>query len=510
MLARHSQFVQKGNQHGKSSGCSSSRNHARFLRSTMSATIGLSDAKWGAGHLQRNEPLWGQFFSLVVLVWFLAVCGGSLHAQIYSYETNGSSFFYETNNGTIRIWNCISSAGQITIPSTINGDAVTEIGGGAFGNLLNVTNLVIPDTVVLIGASAFSGCSALVTATIGNHVATIPQQCFYNCNYLSSVSIPNSTTNIGASAFAACLSLTNAVIGSGVINIGFSAFQSCYSLSTFTVDSANQAFSSSAGVLFDKSQTKLIQFPPGRSGSYSIPTTVTNISTNAFSWCSGLTNLTITRNVTTIGVPVFHSCPNLTTIPVEPVNPTFTNVDGIVFNKATTTIVLCPPGKTGVFSVPNSVTNIGAFAFYESRLTRVIVGKHVLDIGNSAFLNSSVNEMFFLGDAPTVAGSPFGEKAVAYYMPGTTGWSSRLGNAPAVLWDPRGSAFGVRSNRFGFTIRAATNIVVVVEACTNLAISAWRGVSTNTLTNTVGGGACYFSDPQLFNAGNRFYRFRSP
>jgi hypothetical protein len=476
----------------------------------MSATIGLSDAKWGAGQLHRSEPLWVQFFKLVLLVWFLSVWGGSLHAQIYVYTTNGSSFFYETNNGTIRIWNCQSGAGQITIPGTINGIAVTTIGGGAFGSALNMTNLLIPDSVVLIESSAFSGCNALVSATIGNHVTTIPSQCFYNCNHLSSLAIPNSATNIGASAFGFCLSLTNVMVGSGVTNIGPSAFYSCRGLLAFSVDSANQAFSSSAGVLFNKNQTKLIQFPPARSGSYSIPTTVTNIGTNAFFWCSGLTNLTITRNVTSIDGPVFYSCPNLTTIPVDSLNPTFTNVDGVVFNKAVTTAVLCPPGKPGVFSVPNSVTNIGAFAFYGSLLTRVIVGKNVLDIGNSAFVNSSVREMFFLGNAPTVGGSPFFEKAVAYYMLGTTGWSSSLGNAPAVLWNPRGSAFGVRSNRFGFTITASTNIVVVVEACTNFVTSSWRVVSTNTLTNTVGGGACYFSDLQLFDLGSRFYRFRSP
>jgi hypothetical protein len=468
----------------------------------------FSGPKRSVDQLQRSGLLWVRLVRLFVVVWFLFLSRGSLHAQIYTYDTNGSSFYYQTNNGTIRIWNCASAAGQIIIPSTINGVAVTEIGGGAFENLGNMTNLVIPDSVVLIGASAFSGCSALVTVTIGNQVASIPPQCFYTCNYLTSISIPNSATNIAGGAFGGCFSLTNVIIGSGVTNIESSAFQSCYSLLNFTVSDANQAFSSSVGVLFNKSQTKLIHFPPGRAGSYSIPTGVTNISANAFSWCPGLTNLTITRNVTSIDLPVFYNSQNVSTVSVEPLNPAFTNIDGVVFNKAATTIILCPPAKPGTFSVPNTVTNIGAYAFYDSRLSRVIVGKHVLDIGDSAL--AGPREIFFLGDAPTVGASPFAGKAVAYYMPGTTGWGSSLGNAPAVLWNPHGYAFGVRNNRFGFTITASTNLVIVVEACTSLSNSAWTVISTNTLTNSVGGGACYFSDPQLFGAGNRFYRFRSP
>ena len=70
-------------------------------------------------------------------------------------------------------------------------------------------------------------------------------------------------------------------------------------------------------------------------------------------------------------------------------------------------------------------------------------------------------------------------------------------------YDP---SFGVRTNRFGFTISWATNNPVVVEACTNLANPIWFPVKTNTLT----GGWCYFSDPQWTNYPICCYRLRSP
>jgi hypothetical protein len=64
----------------------------------------------------------------------------------------------------------------------------------------------------------------------------------------------------------------------------------------------------------------------------------------------------------------------------------------------------------------------------------------------------------------------------------------------------------VQTNCFGFTIAWATNISVVVEACTNLTNPVWQPVQTNMLTTD----SAYFSDPQWTNYPSRFYRLRSP
>jgi hypothetical protein len=69
-----------------------------------------------------------------------------------------------------------------------------------------------------------------------------------------------------------------------------------------------------------------------------------------------------------------------------------------------------------------------------------------------------------------------------------------------------GPSFGLRTNRFGFIISWATNISVVVEACTNFTDPVWQPVQTNTLT----GGSSYFSDPGWTNYPGRFYRLRTP
>jgi len=61
-------------------------------------------------------------------------------------------------------------------------------------------------------------------------------------------------------------------------------------------------------------------------------------------------------------------------------------------------------------------------------------------------------------------------------------------------------------NQFGFNYTWDSNLVVIVEACSNLADPDWVPVATNTLTN----GSSYFSDPQWTNYTRRFYRLRSP
>jgi hypothetical protein len=117
--------------------------------------------------------------------------------------------------------------------------------------------------------------------------------------------------------------------------------------------------------------------------------------------------------------------------------------------------------------------------------------------------------------------------AIAYYLPGTTGWGSTFDGLPTVLWNPQvqtsaasfgvrsnqfgftvAASFGVRTNQFGFIIPASSNLVVVVEASANLANPTWYPVGTNTLT--LASGSSYFSDPQWTNYPGRFYRLRWP
>jgi formylglycine-generating enzyme required for sulfatase activity len=261
-------------------------------------------------------------------------------------------------------------------------------------------------------------------------------------------------TSIGDWAFESCTSLTSITIPNSVTSIGDLAFYSCTSLTAIAVATNNPVYSSADGVLFNKSQTTLIECPGGKAGSYTIPNSVTNIGEMAFDLCTSLTSITIPNSVTSIRDLAFESCTSLTSI-----------------------------------TIPNSVTSIGDWAFASC---------------------TSLARINFQGDAPSLGGSfvfSNNSNPIVYYLPGTKSWGTMFGGRPTAPWvlpNPLvlNSGLGIQTNRFGFIISWATNIPVVVEACTNLVNPIWSPVGTTTLT----GGWSYFSDPQWTSFIRRFYR----
>ena len=115
-----------------------------------------------------------------------------------------------------------------------------------------------------------------------NSVTSIGDDAFTGCFNLTNVTVSDSVTSIGAAAFYQCINLTNINIGAGLTSIGYDGFDGCYSLTAITVATNNPAYSSVAGILFDKNQTTLIRCPGGIAGSCTIPSSVTSIGNFAF------------------------------------------------------------------------------------------------------------------------------------------------------------------------------------------------------------------------------------
>ena len=242
-----------------------------------------------------------------------------------------------TSLTTIDIPNSVTSirerafSGCTNLTSINIGNNVTIIGNYAFYGCTGLTSVTIPNRVTSIGDGAFKNCTGLTSVTIPNSVISIGDFVFWGCTSLTSVIIPNSVTSIGEGAFLWCTGLTSVAIPNSVISIGDIAFSYCTGLTAIYVDSENPNYCDIDGVLFNKSQTELIEYPAGYSASYIIPNSVTVIGNYAFYGCTSLTSVTIPDSVCRIGDYAFYSCTGLTSIICEAISRPLCGFDVFVY-----------------------------------------------------------------------------------------------------------------------------------------------------------------------------------
>lgn len=270
-------------------------------------------------------------------------------------EISGEAFMdcYDLTNVTIpnsleiigykAFYGC-SGLTEITIPNS-----VTVIQGQAFEGS-SIKSITIPSSVqIYIGA--FAGCPELKSFyvseqntafssyegvlynkdkttlccfpggregsfSIPDNVIEIKDAAFCGCTKLTGVVIPYSVTTIGGSAFQGCSRLTDIVIPQSVMTIGDAAFSGCNSLLNINADEQNPYYASIEGVLYNKNQKKLVSFPSGRKGSFSIPDFVTSIERYAFYKSYYLENVFIPNAVTYIGDCAFEECFKLASIKI--------------------------------------------------------------------------------------------------------------------------------------------------------------------------------------------------
>ncbi|MBR6785990.1 MAG: leucine-rich repeat protein, partial [Clostridia bacterium] len=121
----------------------------------------------------------------------------------------------------------------------------------------------------------------------------------------------------------------------------------------------------------------------------SLPETLKEISETAFSGCNKLQQISIPAGVRKIDASAFLECAVLERITVDSANAYFTDVDGVLFSKDKTKLILFPKGKIVTeYTVPATVTQIGDYAFANcSELITVNIPSSVKAVGTSAFLN---------------------------------------------------------------------------------------------------------------------------
>jgi hypothetical protein len=270
-------------------------------------------------------------------------------ALLLQWSAEAQDFTYAISNGSITITEYIGPGGNVVIPSTISGLPVTAIGDFAFVNRSKLTTITIPSGITSIGMDAFAGCIALTSVTIPDTVSKLGEAMLASCDGLISVTIGNGITSIEANDFAQCRSLASVVMGNGVRSINAAAFALCLSLTNVVLP--NTLTNIGAGAFAFCSLTNV-----------ALPDGLLSIGGLVFANCTNLTSIIIPKSVTNIGLGAFNSCISLAAIGVDTLNPMYSSVDGILFNKTQTELIRYPPARAGRYWVPSGVT-IWQFAF---------------------------------------------------------------------------------------------------------------------------------------------------
>ena len=242
-----------------------------------------------------------------------------------------------------------------------------------------VTSEGIKFRVTEIGEKAFSHCY-ISSITIPNSVTSIGNEAFY-FSHMSSIAIPNSVTSIGMRAFA-YTDLTSIIVAED--NKFYDSRENCNAI---IHTASNTLICGCRNTTIPNSVTSIgaIAFYDCKAlTSITIPNSVTSIGKYAFDGCKSLTSITIPNSVTSIGSNAFNGCKSLTAIMVDANNMVYDsreNCNAIIHTASNT--LICGCRNT---TIPNSVTSIGEYAFYDCKaLTSITIPDSVTSIGEYAF-----------------------------------------------------------------------------------------------------------------------------
>ena len=272
----------------------------------------------------KVKKLTSVILAVVMMLGILTIAPLTVSAATY-----GDFEYTLEDDFTCTITGYNGTASNVTIPSTIYGykvceigydsfwnnnniisvtipNSVKEIGGSAFARCRSLSSLILPNSVTVIGSYAFSECENLSNLTLSNKLKNIGSYAFEKCKNLKSVTLPNSVTSVGIDVFDGCSSLKTVSMGSGLENfkaqgdIGF-IFSYCTALESITVSSSNNNYSSANGIMYNKNKTEIIVYPQGkRDTTYVVPSTIKTLysfSTNSNPY---MKTITIPSSVTEI------------------------------------------------------------------------------------------------------------------------------------------------------------------------------------------------------------------
>ena len=257
-----------------------------------------------------------------------------------------------------------------------------------FNACFSLVEVNLPDSLESLGSGVFHWCTSLEHIELPSGFKYIGNNAFRECYSLKSVVLPDSLIEIRGNAFQQCFSLESIEIPESVAYIGGTAFYQCYSLKEFTFpDNVYNIFGDVLRYCYDLETVNL------SAGAK-------DIFAGAFENCRSLKTITIPEDVYIVTGEAFVNCTAFEKVVVDSANSYFSaESDGILFSKDKTKLVYYPANKTeAVYTVPETVTTIGTYAFTNAQnLATVVIPDSVAQIEANAFNGFNIRDIYFEG-----------------------------------------------------------------------------------------------------------------
>ena len=221
-----------------------------------------------------------------------------------------------THIGSYAFLGCAIS--RISVP-----EGVLSIGGWAFHNCDKLKTIELPASLLWIGSSAFDSCG-LTELQLPEQLEIIEERAFFGCDDLTELVLPDSLTFLGRDAFSNCDGLTEVTLSGHFQELDGSVFAGCGSLRTVRLAagfSLDYKENNIPAVFYDFSDYSLVE-----NGDFDY---------------------------------------QLSAYQVDADNPMFSSdAEGVLYSKDGSVLVAYPTGKTGAFTMTETVTEISKNAFF--------------------------------------------------------------------------------------------------------------------------------------------------
>ena len=155
----------------------------------------------------------------LTLALLLGSCVPAAPAEAPEVHACGDFRYALLADGTAEIRGYTGAAGEVTVPETLDGRAVTRIGEEAFF-YARVTGVTLPAGVTDIGYRAFMDCTELARVGLPAGLVRIGDEAFAGCCRLTAMDLPEGLTFIGNGAFIECSILSTLNLPESLVFLG--------------------------------------------------------------------------------------------------------------------------------------------------------------------------------------------------------------------------------------------------------------------------------------------------